>query len=168
MPSPNYLIVPMSEAHVAGFHAAFSSVAAERRYLGRTRAPPISETLEWVKNGINSGHPRFAALVDGKVVGWCDVTPERADTLAHGAVLGMGVLDGFRGQGIGSALMRATLESARKAGLQRIDLTVREDNPRAKALYEKFGFAVEGIKRKAALVDGRYYDLLLMSLLFEP
>ena len=42
---------------------------------------------------------------------------------------------------------------------------MREDNLRAKALYEKVGFEVEGVKRKAALFDGRYYDLIFMGFL---
>jgi len=104
--------------------------------------------------------------VDGRVVGWCDIQPMPRETQAHGGVLGMGIVESHREKGIGEALMRATLEAAREAGLTRIELTVREDNLRAKALYEKVGFVTEGVKRKAALFEGKYYDLILMSQLF--
>jgi len=43
---------------------------------------------------------------------------------------------------------------------------VREDNRRAIALYRKMGFVPEGVKRHAFRVDGRYYDLLSMAVLF--
>jgi len=46
-------------------------------------------------------------------------------------------------------------------------LTVREDNPRAIGLYEKFGFVREGLKQNAVRVDGQYENLLCMALLFE-
>ena len=162
----DFEVIPITEEHIAAFHAGVDCVARERRYLAMLEAPPIEATTEWVRAGMHNGNPHFLAMVEGRVVGWCDVTPEKHKTMAHGGVLGMGVVDGFRGKGIGIALMRATLAQAKKAGFARVELTVREDNLRAKALYEKVGFSVEGVKRKATLVDGKYYDLILMSLLF--
>jgi RimJ/RimL family protein N-acetyltransferase len=161
----DFQIVPIAEEHIPGFHAAVDSVARERRYLAMLEAPPIAESEKWARNNIEKGNPQFVALAGGKVVGWCDVFPEKRETMAHGAVLGMGVVEGHRGKGIGIALMRATLAQAKKAGFKRVELTVREDNLRAKALYEKVGFQVEGVKRKAGLFDGKYYDLILMGLL---
>lgn len=148
-----------------GLHAAVDSVARERLYLAMLQAFPLETTAEFVRSCIRAKSPHFVALVEGRVVGWCDIQPMQRETQAHGGVLGMGIVDGHRSGGIGTALMRATLEAARKAGLQRVELTVREDNARAKALYEKVGFVTEGVKRKAALHDGRYYDLILMGLL---
>jgi RimJ/RimL family protein N-acetyltransferase len=60
----------------------------------------------------------------------------------------------------------ATLERARAAGLTRIELTVRENNQRVVALYERFGFVREGIQRNAIRVDGKYESLLAMALIF--
>ena len=160
-----FQIVPISEFHISGFHAGVDAVAREKLYLAMLKAPPLEESAKWVRNNIRKSFPQMVALVEGRVVGWCDVSPMERETLAHGGVLGMGVIDGFRGKGIGLALMRATLERAKAGGLTRVELTVREDNLRAKALYEKVGFVVEGVKRKAALHDGKYYGLILMGLL---
>jgi len=168
MSKPEFQVVPIAEEHIAAFHAAVDSVARERRYLAMLEAPPLEASAKWVRNNIRKGHPHCVALVEGRVVGWCDVTPMERETQAHGGVLGMGILEGFRGKGIGLALMRATLERARTFGLTRIELTVRDDNARARTLYEKVGFQAEGVKRKAALHDGKYHDLVLMALLFEP
>ena len=162
----NLKIVPITEEHIAGFHAAVDSVAREKLYLAMLQAPPLEESAEFVRDNIRKGNPQFVALVEDEVVGWCDVFPEKRETMAHGGVLGMGIIEGYRGRGIGAALIRATLEQAKAVGFTRVELTVREDNLRAKALYEKAGFAVEGVKRKAALFEGKYFDLILMSLLF--
>ena len=162
----NLEIVPIAVEHIAGFHAAVDSVAREKLYLAMLQAPPLEEAAEFVRNNIRKGNPQFVALVGDRVVGWCDVFPEKRETMAHGGVLGMGIVEGYRGRGIGAALIRATLERAKAVGLTRVELTVREDNLRAKTLYEKAGFAVEGVKRKAALFEGKYFDLILMSLLF--
>jgi RimJ/RimL family protein N-acetyltransferase len=165
MTKPEFHIVLIAEEHIAGFHAAVDSVARQRRYLAMLEAPPLEESAEFVRNNIQKGHPQFVALAGGQVVAWCDITPERRETMVHGGVLGIGVLESHRGYGIGPALLRATLEQAKKVGFKRVELTVREDNLRAKSLYELAGFVTEGIKRKAALFDGKYYDLILMSVL---
>jgi RimJ/RimL family protein N-acetyltransferase len=63
-------------------------------------------------------------------------------------------------------LIRQTLDAAQAFGLHRVELTVRENNVIAIALYKKFGFAVEGLQRKRILVEGVYENLVLMGLLF--
>ena len=59
------------------------------------------------------------------------------------------------------------MDAARSLGLSRIELTVREDNANAIALYEKIGFVAEGVQRNAFKVDGQYANLVMMALLFE-
>ena len=49
----------------------------------------------------------------------------------------------------------------------RIDLEVRGDNAAAIALYHSVGFIDEGIKRAAMRVDGQYFNMLQMALVYE-
>jgi len=158
-------IVPLTEEHIAGFHAAFDAVAREKLFLGRLEAPPIEETRKYVLDGIRDGMPRFVALSGGEVVGWCDVQRKHIPSMAHSGVLGMGVLAPHRGKGIGRALLAAALLAARERGMTRVELTVRTDNLRARKLYESFGFTVEGLCRAYMKVDGAEVDSYLMSLL---
>lgn len=51
--------------------------------------------------------------------------------------------------------------------LNRIALDVYENNPRAVRAYEKAGFVHEGRKRKAMFKEGKYLDILVMSVLRE-
>ena len=50
------------------------------------------------------------------------------------------VQPGHRGQGLGKALMDATLETAKARGADYIEVATSEDDAAARALYEKFGF----------------------------
>ncbi len=50
------------------------------------------------------------------------------------------VLPDCRGQGVGIQLLSAVETKARELGCCRLSLEVLEDNPRAKALYHRFGF----------------------------
>ena len=163
----NIRIVPIAEEHIDSFHRALDAVCRERKYLAFLEAPPLEKTQRFVRENIHEGHPQFVALVDGRVVGWCNISSLGRPVYAHGGVLGMGIVAEHRGRGIGEALMRAALDQARANGLTRVELTVREDNERAIALYRRLGFVDEGVKRNAIRVDGVYTNLLCMALLFD-
>jgi ribosomal protein S18 acetylase RimI-like enzyme len=160
-------IAPIAAEHIESFHRLFDSIARERRYLAALEAPPLESFRSFVLDTIAQGQVRFAALSGGEVVGWCDALPKPLSIHRHVGVLGMGLLPAFRGQGIGRRLLERTLEAGRAGGLSRIELTVREDNPGAIALYQKVGFAAEGVQRNAFKVDGCYHNLIMMAVLFE-
>jgi RimJ/RimL family protein N-acetyltransferase len=156
-------IVPIAEQHIDSFREALDGVARERRYLFFLEAPPLEQVRKFVLGNIATGTPQYVALEGDRVVGWCDVLPAFPATRAHCGTLGIGVVAERRGRGIGSALLRATLERSQAIGLKRIELSVREGNPRAAALYERLGFVHEGVQKDAVRVDGRYENLLLMA-----
>ncbi|WP_422273192.1 GNAT family N-acetyltransferase [Bradyrhizobium sp.] len=159
-------IVPITQDHIDGFHRALDFVAREGRYLAFVEGPPLENTRAFVLDHIQRGHPQFVAISAGEVVGWCDVTPKERPIYAHGGVLGMGLLPQFRGQGIGTNLIRSTLAATRTIGLHRVELTVRQNNTRAIELYKKVGFRVEGLQRDAVQIDGVYENVVCMALLF--
>jgi ribosomal-protein-alanine N-acetyltransferase len=52
----------------------------------------------------------------------------------------------FRGQGMGTAIMRHVLDEARRLGARRATLEVRASNEGARRLYERLGFYVAGAR----------------------
>jgi ribosomal protein S18 acetylase RimI-like enzyme len=161
-----YEIVPIADQHVEGFAAAIDSVARERQYLAFLEGPPAEQVRAFVQKTRKRDLPHFVALVDGRVAGWCDISSMERPIYDHVGVLGMGVVSEYRGNGIGHALIRSVLESAKARGLKRIELVVREKNLAALSLYRKVGFRVEGIKHQAARLDGEYENIISMALLF--
>lgn len=63
--------------------------------------------------------------------------------------------------------MARALEDAFRKGLQPVELEVWASNERAIGLYQKFGFQIEGRKRKARFIGGYYEDIITMELLRE-
>jgi ribosomal protein S18 acetylase RimI-like enzyme len=59
---------------------------------------------------------------------------------AEGWIGGMGVVPSRRRHGIGKAVLVATLDAARNAGIERVRLEVLEQNDPARRLYERLGF----------------------------
>lgn len=71
-----------------------------------------------------------------------------------------------QGKGIGSFAVREMLKHAfNNMNLNRVELTVLENNNRAKHLYEKNGFIYEGRKRKAKFKGGRFVDMLMYAII---
>jgi putative acetyltransferase len=83
---------------------------------------------------------------------------------SHVGSIGMAVHDDYAGRGVGSALMAAIVDLADNwLQLKRLELNVYVDNTRAIALYERFGFAREGLQRAYAWRNGAYVDSLAMA-----
>lgn len=71
-----------------------------------------------------------------------------------------------QGRGLGTFAVNSMLNHAfNNMNLQRVELSVLEDNTRAKRLYEKCGFVYEGKKRKAKYKNGQFVDMLMYSIL---
>ncbi|MGN0972690.1 MAG: GNAT family N-acetyltransferase, partial [Aristaeellaceae bacterium] len=52
---------------------------------------------------------------------------------------------------------------ARANHITRPELTVERPNEAARHLYEKMGFAIEGVRKRSMLVDGRPVDEYYMA-----
>lgn len=153
----------MTEGDIPGYHACLDKVARERRYLSMVVAPPLEASKAWALSHIQAKHPFFVALLQDRVVGWCDITPNERAFFTHRGTLGMGVHPDHRGIGLGKALLLAALEHARSIGLEQVELEVFASNQTAIHLYERCGFVLEGTRRNACKSDGTYQDILLMA-----
>lgn len=163
----SFSILPVTEAHIPSFRETADAIFRESRMFTFSEAPPLEQFRQFVMDLIRNDEPQFVAVSGDAVIGWCDILIKPHPAQRHIGVLGLGVLSAHRRQGIGTALLEATIGAARKKGLTRIELYVRTDNGNARRLYEKFGFAVEGLLRKHILIDGAYRDSFIMSVLYE-
>ena len=104
------------------------------------------------------------ARVDGKVVASAGIWRiGKKDKVRHRAEFGISVSKDYWGLGIGTAMIEYLSELAREAGYEQLELGVIEGNDRAKALYEKCGFAEMGKQVDAVRYDdGTYADEFLM------
>lgn len=159
------IIEPTRESHIESFRCAFDQVAKEKKYLGSLDAPSLEEFSEKVRKNIENQNPHFVATHAGKVVGWCEVVRLNKPLFQHVGIFEIGLLPGWRGQGIGQSLITATLDAAFERGFVRIELTVFASNLRAIALYEKMGFRKEGELIDSVCIDGVFSNSILMALI---
>jgi putative acetyltransferase len=125
-------------------------------------------TIERWRERIESfpeGSVSLVAEVDDHIAGNATlVVHDRSPRRAHAGELGIAVHPDRQRQGIGTALLGALVDLADNwLNLRRLELTVFVDNARARRLYEKLGFEVEGTHREYAFRDGRFVDVLSMA-----
>jgi RimJ/RimL family protein N-acetyltransferase len=157
------VIRTLEESDLAGYHDCLGVVARERVYLGIVDAPELEGCANWMKTVRDRDFPFVIARAGETVVGWCDIAPNERVGYQHVGRLGMGLLPDWRGRGIGARLVAAALADSDRIGLERVELEVFLGNGPAQRLYRRFGFVVEGVKRRARKLDGRYDDQILMA-----
>lgn len=114
--------------------------------------------------GLDPRNARLVAVAASQVIGSAGMERFEHHRRSHAATLGMAVHDAHAGRGAGTALMAALIDLAdRWWNVRRLELHVYNDNTRAIALYERFGFEREGLFRAHAWRDGAYVDTLAMA-----
>lgn len=160
---------PALAAYVVGLTATTEFIVTQRdevltpeRYRERLESVPDLPGALWLV-AEPVGEP-------GVVVGDCVLRPGERRKLAHSATLGMGLAEGWRGRGLGRAMLAAAIDWARAhPALLRLDLGVIHGNARAIALYESLGFEHEGRERwRIRQPDGTLVDELRMGLWVGP
>jgi RimJ/RimL family protein N-acetyltransferase len=136
----------------------FAAVAQERD--GIATEPPVDVERRSVQFAASAAGS-IVAVADGRIVGTLHVEVSR---FGFGE-LGMLVDRGWRGRGVGSALLRAAVDWARGRGLHKLCLEVFPHNAAAIAMYRKAGFAEEGRRvRQYRRASGELWDSIVMGL----
>lgn len=102
-------------------------------------------------------HAMLVCLVEGKVAGNCEIVWKNGLKTRHRASVAIALLKEFWGQGIGTRMFQEMIRIAEaNEHILQMELEFVEGNSRARALYEKMGFRIAGIKPNAIrLKDGR-------------
>jgi len=113
----------------------------------------------------NELHSRvfFVATIDGEVVGWVNLTTEETAKLDHTAKLTIGVLEEYRGHGIGSELLERGLEWGEDNGLEKIYNSVPDSNEAAIEFLTAHGWETEAVRENHYKYDGEYIDEVMLA-----
>ncbi|WP_100012201.1 GNAT family N-acetyltransferase [Lentibacillus sediminis] len=107
------------------------------------------------------------AETDGQLAGYLFAIGGSSRKSAHTASVVIGVTAAHQGKGLGTRFFEKLEKWAMNIELHRLELTVITENTRAIDLYEKAGFTIEGAKKDALRMDGRFVDEYYMSKLLE-
>jgi RimJ/RimL family protein N-acetyltransferase len=138
------------------------AVAGEGRWIGTEAPVDLEARRRRIAEGVED--PATVSLV--AEAGGAPIGQLVLHLAPYGvAELGMLVAAGWRGRGVGSALLAEGIEQARKAGAHKLALQVWPHNAAAIALYERFGFRREGLlRRHYRRRSGELWDAVVMGL----
>lgn len=148
---------------------AFARIMGDPEVFPNLMQMPLATEEVWrqrlsVGNDPDSGDLRLVAELGGRVVASAGLHPVTRLRRRHTSMLGISVLPEAQRRGVGRALMQTMCDYADQwAQVLRIELTVYTDNRGAVALYESFGFRIEGTHRGYALRRGVYEDVYAMA-----
>lgn len=121
--------------------------------------------IKLIKRDRESGNSLFlVAEENGKLMAFSRCAGSELKRTSHQTEFGVGVLKEYWGHGMGQNLLNESIRWAEADDIKKITLKVLETNKKAIAIYEKYGFEVEGILKKDKLLsDGNYYNTVLMG-----
>ena len=127
----------------------------------------LAEEREFIQRCNSSDNNLYlVAEAEGVIIGLLTMIAQDRRAVRHAPELGISVRQAWRGRGVGTALLEQALDWANASpAVRRVELHVFARNTRAIQLYERYGFQVEGVRRKAANKDGEDIDDLIMGLL---
>lgn len=164
----NVRLRPMEERDLPSF-VDWLADREVTRWLAEMSAPPtLEEEYEWYERRRSDPDSLMWAIetIDGRLVGSTELRLEPARRKAE-----FGIVIGDRsqwGRGLGTEALRLVLAYAfGELELNRVELTTAEDNERAIRSYKKVGFVREGLKRQDRMVEGKFGNTLMMSVLRE-
>jgi RimJ/RimL family protein N-acetyltransferase len=104
----------------------------------------------------------LTAVCEGVPCGIATLNIYNLKKLAHQCLLSIVVAQGYRGKGIGTALIQALFPLAKKFGIEILHLEVYDGNP-AKNLYQRMGFEEYGKHPRFLREEGKYIDKIFMQ-----
>jgi len=144
-----------------------NSLVEEGAEILRDTKVSREEEAEWLGRRltrIDKGEMiNVVAEVDGKMIANSEVE-KRSGPMKHVGFFGIAIKSGYRGIGIGTKIMQTLIKKSKRAGLKILVLDVHDTNETAKALYKKMGFKEVGRIPEGIYKNGKYIDLVRMTL----
>lgn len=172
-PSPAYTIRDVTPDDAEATLSFLKTIADEpNNNIPYESAADVTSTVEQerqlIGHFLDSSSARWLLAVDesGAVVASLSVRPYRG-LHRYTVMVTLIVAQAWRDQGVGTAIARQAIEwCAANPQIKRVEVDVLVDNTRSIRVCEKIGFKREGIKEAAIYKEGRFHDMVLLSIVF--
>ena len=135
----------------------------------RTIGPLTTENQEWYwKNVVNNPdkHKVFTVVKNDTLAVIGEIRLSNINLLDGDAEIGILLNPKFRGQGYGSEALKLIVSFGfNRLRLHRIEAQYIISNTSSQRLFESCGFKLDGVRRESKYFDGKYNDVVMVSLL---
>ncbi|MEM4780000.1 MAG: GNAT family N-acetyltransferase [Halalkalicoccus sp.] len=155
---------PARQADLSGSRGVLRQVAEKRTYIvAESVAQELDHERELLRRDDVESRVFFVATVNEDVVGWVHLRSPEIEKLSHTSELTMGVLEEYRGHGLGGHLLERGLEWAASQGYERVYQSVPSTNEGAIEFLEDHGWEIEAVREGHYKIDGEYVDEVMMA-----
>lgn len=130
----------------------------------------VSEMEHFIIQSLQSEvHICLVAKLDEELIGVLNLSAGSQEWNRHIGDVFIAVAKPYWGKGVGTLLMELMIDWAEHTPmLRRLELTVQTTNAKAVTLYQKFGFDIEGTKRRGVKTQtGEFLDVYVMGKLIN-
>jgi len=154
-----FLIEPMTEDDWDQVERIYAEGIATGQATFETEVPPRDRWFAAHRLPCN-----LVARAGEEMLGWAALTPISSRAAYAGvAELSIYVAAASRGQGVGSSLMFALIESSEQHGIWSLQAGVFPENAASIALHLRCGFRQIGYRSRIARLHGRWRDVVLFE-----
>jgi len=159
-----FTVRPARQKDLTGIVGAIRQVAERGTYIvAETVAQELDHQEALLRHNELESRMFFVATVNDEVVGWVHINAPELEKLHHTAELTVGVVDEYRGRGLGSHLLSRGLEWAGKNGYEKVYQSIPSTNDAAVEFLEEHGWETEAVREDHYKIDGEYVDELMLA-----
>jgi L-amino acid N-acyltransferase YncA len=152
------------EDDLTGLVGAIREAISDKTYIeGETVADIVESENVLLRHNDLQKRVFFVATVHGDVVGWVHINASEIEKLEHTAELTVGVIDEYRGHGIGSKLLDHGVDWALDNGFEKIYNSIPSINEDAIEFLGAHGWETEATRKGHYKIDGEYVDEVMMA-----
>ena len=154
-----YLVERMLAGHWGGVRAVYLEGIETGDATFETEVP---DQARWDASHVPAC--RLVALASGRVAGWAALSRVSARAVYAGvAEVSVYVGGGFRGRGVGRALLETLVRESEGEGFWTLQASVFPENAASVALHKRCGFREVGRRERVGRLRGRWRDTVLLE-----
>jgi ribosomal protein S18 acetylase RimI-like enzyme len=152
------------EDDLTGLVGAIREALGNKTYIeGETVADVVESENVLLRHNDLQKRMFFVATVHGDVVGWVHLNAPELEKLEHTAQLTVGVIDEYRGHGIGTKLLDHGVDWALDNGFEKLYNSVPSSNEAAIEFLESRGWETEAVRKKHYKIEDEYLDEVMLA-----
>ena len=154
---------PMEATDAAALHEFFTGLSDDTRRHLRDDVTDAKVVQQWAEELDHDRVMPILAIHDGRVVGDGTLHTRARKWQRHMCEVRLTVAEDYRGQGLGTALLRGLLRIAVGRGLQKCVAQVMEQDTAALVVFRRLGFQIEGVLKDFAIdADGQCQNVIVL------
>lgn len=160
----SFLIRQAREDDLTGLVGAIRDTIGNGEYVAaETVADVVEHQGVLLRHNELESRMFFVATAGNEVVGWVHLKHPELDKLAHTVELTLGVIEGYRGHGMGSHLLERGHEWAAAHGFEKVYQSVPATNDGAVHFLQERGYETEAVRNDHYKIEDAAVDEVMLA-----